>query len=657
MVDTDVRVDVDVGNLQALNDLEDRLRRVEQAAEDAAEQVGDSAERGGSAGLGGRISRLGLGYAAAGAAGLAFARDTLEAADRIDQLRNISGLSAESLQTYATIVRESGGDMEDVADIAREMQLRLAEAASLGTGPAVDALNLLNLSIADFEGLSPDEQFLLLRDAISEVEHPAHRLFVQEELLGGATERTNALFAEQSDLFRATAASAAELNRFTNDSLERFDVLERQVSQFADTVKQKATEALAGFFEILGLLPDVEKDNEQQIAALGVEISQLQVALARVEDTSSRLYREEFAEAERKIREKIQALSEERDALILAALAEERAAEAAGAVGEAALLAKGPVDGLTDSFRALESAAIAVRTAVGSGLGINPSPGGGDLFFLNDLYANIYGTQQDAESLYTPPATGGSRGGGRTVADPLLAEGRGIIESFRRTRELFEAEFQEFTEGDVRDHYQNLIDELSGLITDDMSDATRMAVEDWIDDVDHTMQVESLRLQRTAEEDFAAAMETFVQESERAADRIRQLEIQAAGEARTREDRLFQLGLISEQEYRRILGGRVQAEGVLSDIGFASQLRLNRFAEEDRADAEAAAEAAAAAANAASRDVTGRRAGGSAPATRSQFRDLYLNVQVEGSVREENNLANTIVRVVNRGLRTGAVVA
>ena len=56
------------------------------------------------------------------------------------------GLSAEALQEWGYIAEQSGGSIEDVADAAREMQLRLAEAAELGTGPAIDALEILGVS-------------------------------------------------------------------------------------------------------------------------------------------------------------------------------------------------------------------------------------------------------------------------------------------------------------------------------------------------------------------------------------------------------------------------------------------------------------------------------------------------------------------------------
>ena len=80
-----------------------------------------------------------------------------------------------------------------MADAIREMQLRLAEAESLGTGPAVDGLRLVGLTLKDLDGLNAPAKFALLRDRISEVEDPAKRLFLADELLGGSTERLQGL--------------------------------------------------------------------------------------------------------------------------------------------------------------------------------------------------------------------------------------------------------------------------------------------------------------------------------------------------------------------------------------------------------------------------------------------------------------------------------
>lgn len=161
--------------------------------------------------------------AAAGAAIAAFAADTLGAADEIAGFADRANFGAEELQVLGRIAEAGGGSIEDVADAAREMQLRLAEAALDGAGPAATALVHLGISIDDIRGLAPERQFAMLRDAISDVVDPAERLFLAEELLGGSTERLNSLLSIGSDAYAERAAAVRENQILTEAEIDAAD--------------------------------------------------------------------------------------------------------------------------------------------------------------------------------------------------------------------------------------------------------------------------------------------------------------------------------------------------------------------------------------------------------------------------------------------------
>ena len=206
----------------------------------------------------------------------ALVADSLSAADEIDQLTTRTGLSAEELQILGNIAAQSGGEMEDVADAAREMQLRLAEAASLGSGPAVDALRLLNLTLDDFAGLGVDERFALLRDRISEVVDPAERLFVAEELLGGSTERLNGLLSVSNDEFGRLRTTIGETGIFTaqevedlNDAHDALANLRNQVTGLKGALAAELAPAIEVTSNFLTRMVDAELPvfNDQLVAA------------------------------------------------------------------------------------------------------------------------------------------------------------------------------------------------------------------------------------------------------------------------------------------------------------------------------------------------------------------------------------------------------
>ena len=233
------------------------LQELGSAAKDsggAFEEINDKiAEFSGPLALGGAALAVG-----------AFVNHTLNAADEIHRLADVSGLSAEELQILSNVAATAGGDIEDVADASREMQLRLAEAAALGSGPAVDALNLLGISLEEIGRLNTADQFALLRDRISEVQDPAERLFVAEELLGGSTERLNALITTQTAEYEKLRTEIGEVGIFTNQQIEdlnrandAWQAASQAISGTATTLVAEAAPAIENAAEGTSFLGDV----------------------------------------------------------------------------------------------------------------------------------------------------------------------------------------------------------------------------------------------------------------------------------------------------------------------------------------------------------------------------------------------------------------
>jgi len=94
----------------------------------------------------------------------------VEKHDRLDMFSKRLGVTVEALQKlhYAAKLSQLNIQAFDVG--LQRMTRRLAEVRETGKGVAVDALELLNLKINDFRGLSPDESFLRLADAFNELE-------------------------------------------------------------------------------------------------------------------------------------------------------------------------------------------------------------------------------------------------------------------------------------------------------------------------------------------------------------------------------------------------------------------------------------------------------------------------------------------------------
>ena len=134
-------------------------------------------------------------------------------ARELQRLGAIAGVSAEEMGAIGITARRNNEEIDDWADALREMQLRLVEARTLGTGPATDALDLLGVSLEELEGKTPIETLGFLRDRLSEVEDSSERLFLADELLGGSTERLQRSLSLTSDEWAVLTKQARESNQ------------------------------------------------------------------------------------------------------------------------------------------------------------------------------------------------------------------------------------------------------------------------------------------------------------------------------------------------------------------------------------------------------------------------------------------------------------
>src|SRR5690606_23318108 len=87
--------------------------------------------------------------------------------DMLDKMSQRTGVSVEALSELGFAADLSGTDLETLEAGLRNMQRTLVGAAQGSS--AGEALGRLGLSAAQLAGLSPDEQFKILADHLSQV--------------------------------------------------------------------------------------------------------------------------------------------------------------------------------------------------------------------------------------------------------------------------------------------------------------------------------------------------------------------------------------------------------------------------------------------------------------------------------------------------------
>lgn len=137
--------------------------------------------------FGDRIRNLGLKIAGLGAAMLTpligAAKAFSSMGDQVAKMAKRTGLSVETLSELRFVASQTGTDFESLEMAFRKMQRSIYDAGR-GLSTTVDALEDLGLTFQDLDGLSPEDQFKLLADRISQVEDPTRKAAIAMSLFG-----------------------------------------------------------------------------------------------------------------------------------------------------------------------------------------------------------------------------------------------------------------------------------------------------------------------------------------------------------------------------------------------------------------------------------------------------------------------------------------
>ncbi|MCL4742283.1 MAG: hypothetical protein KJZ54_08775 [Phycisphaerales bacterium] len=139
--------------------------------------------------FGAGVRSIGMRIAAIGVAGLAPLAASVKAfsdtGDALDKMSQRTGLSVETLSELGFAAEQSGADLETLEKGVRTLQ-RTINDAERGLSTAEDALADLSLSAEQLRGLTPEEQFKLVAEALSRIEDPSKRAALAMQILGRA---------------------------------------------------------------------------------------------------------------------------------------------------------------------------------------------------------------------------------------------------------------------------------------------------------------------------------------------------------------------------------------------------------------------------------------------------------------------------------------
>ncbi len=207
----------------------------------------------------------GIGTAAVTAL-LGTAKAFSDTGDMLDKMSQRTGVSVEALSELGFAADLSGTDLETLESGLRNMQRTLAGAAQ-GSASAAEALGRLGLSAAQLAGLSPDEQFKVLAERISQVRDPALRAALAMELFGKAGTKLLPLMADGAAGIEAMQEEARRLGLTVSTETARdAAALNDALGTLWKVLKQ-------GVFTIGGALAPTLKDLAERITRIVVSIT------------------------------------------------------------------------------------------------------------------------------------------------------------------------------------------------------------------------------------------------------------------------------------------------------------------------------------------------------------------------------------------------
>jgi hypothetical protein len=185
-------------------------------------RLGISKERMGQLKAAGRGLAKGLAVVGAAAGAAAFGLFKLvgsiaETGDTFAKEGKKIGISAQTLQEWSFAAERSGANAEQLIKAVTKMAKQMNDARIKGTGPLVDQLDDLGISIEEFQGLNTEEAFAKFADVIASIDSPVRRAAFAQDVFGRSGRDLIPLLAEGADGIEALREEAKRLGLTMSD--------------------------------------------------------------------------------------------------------------------------------------------------------------------------------------------------------------------------------------------------------------------------------------------------------------------------------------------------------------------------------------------------------------------------------------------------------
>ncbi|ARK31847.1 hypothetical protein [Halalkalibacter krulwichiae] len=226
-----------------LDDLSSKVESLSSKAENFGNKVAD---------VGGGMTKWVSGpIAAAGVAAFGLATKVGNTADRILDLRDITGMSTDSIQEWQHVAKIAGVETEAVTHATEGLVRRLPQIAKEG-GPAYEAIEKLGYSAEDLSNMTPDDMIDSLIGSLAGMEDPLERNALGSQIFGGAWKDMAPILGMGEDAINDLRGEAHELGgvmdgdalNAANEFRQSMVRLQTQAMAFANEIGAKVAPIL-----------------------------------------------------------------------------------------------------------------------------------------------------------------------------------------------------------------------------------------------------------------------------------------------------------------------------------------------------------------------------------------------------------------------------
>ena len=236
-------------------------------AEDATAKAWASAQRTASDGIG-RITSLIPGLAAAlSAAGLVdFAKQGIDAADRLNDLSKSTGIAVETLSGYQLLARQTGTDLEGLAKAVNKMSVEM--------GKYPEKFRALGITATD-----NTERFKQFADLFSTLPDINQRNALANAVFGRSWAELAPALSEGGKRIGEIIEKGTRLSGMTTEMAEKADEFNDRMAELNTTLDAVKTRIAVGLLPILATIVDEMLKVENKSADLTIGFSPLTEAV------------------------------------------------------------------------------------------------------------------------------------------------------------------------------------------------------------------------------------------------------------------------------------------------------------------------------------------------------------------------------------------